>query len=247
MDKYEYINDLLKENNLSLLDLTEYYDLNKERIDSFKSIFEEKNTDDKNIINTIPVLLNPDNAQKIQEFINEDEIPSVDYNQYKLQILTALLFNNEFFVYACNWCSYSLYQAEKTIQVNKNVINLLTWYNLQKQKQLFFSQKIYYQAASKKGMQEIDVNPIVIEDLGVLRVLADVDNDNNKSDVQFYIKLNENQRNIQNIFKVTFIAKNDKKGNSVILDKNNGIAILSEVIHNCDLSDGLEITQIEVL
>ena len=246
MDKYEYINELLKENNLSLLDLTKYYDSNKEIIDSFKSIFDEENLDAKYIINTIPVILNPDNAQKIQEFINEGEIPSVDYNQYKLQILTALLFNNEFFVYACNWCSYTLYQAEKNFQENKNVISF-SWENLQKQKQLFFSQKIYYQAASKKGMQEIDVNPIVIEDLGVLRVLADVDNDNNKSDVQFYIKLNENQRNIQNIFKVTFIAKNDKKENSVILDKNNGIAILSEVIHNCDLSDGLEITQIEVL
>ena len=38
MDKYEYINELLKENNLSLLDLTKYYDSNKEIIDSFKSI-----------------------------------------------------------------------------------------------------------------------------------------------------------------------------------------------------------------
>ena len=145
MDKYEYMNELLKENNLSILDLTKYYDSNKERIDSFKSIFEEKNTDDKNIINTIPVLLNPDNAKKIQEFINEGEILSVDYNQYKLQILAALLFNNEFFVYACNWCSYTLYQAEKT----GNVISF-SWESLN-----IDNQQVFAQAAAIEDVVQI--------------------------------------------------------------------------------------------
>ena len=42
MDKNEYINEMLKQNNLSILDLVEYYDNNKEKIDSFRSIFDEK-------------------------------------------------------------------------------------------------------------------------------------------------------------------------------------------------------------
>ena len=36
MDKNEYINEMLKQNNLSILDLTEYYDNNKENIESLK-------------------------------------------------------------------------------------------------------------------------------------------------------------------------------------------------------------------
>ena len=65
MDKNEYINEMLKQNNLSILDLTEYYENNKEKIDSFRNIFDEKTEDDTKIVSTIPLLLNPENAQQI--------------------------------------------------------------------------------------------------------------------------------------------------------------------------------------
>ena len=136
MDKNEYINTILKENNFSLLDLAEYYDNNKEKIDSFRTIFDEKTEDDTKIISTIPFLLNPENAQKIQDFYNPRiKFISIDYEKYKLPILTALSFNNEFFVYASNWCSYTLYKANK----EKTTISF-NWESLNIQHQTVFAQ-----------------------------------------------------------------------------------------------------------
>lgn len=136
MDKNEYINEMLKQNNLSILDLVEYYDNNKEKIDSFRSIFDEKTEDDTKIVSTIPLLLNPENAQQIQDFYNPRiKFLSIDFKQYKLPILTALLFNNEFFVYACNWCSYTLYKANK----EKTTISF-NWESLNIQHQTVFAQ-----------------------------------------------------------------------------------------------------------
>ena len=136
MDKNEYINTILKENNLSLLDLIEYYDNNKEKIDSFRSIFDEKTEEDTKIISTIPLILNPENAQQIQDFYNPRiKFLSIDFEQYKLPILTALSFNNEFFVYACNWCSYTLYKANK----EKTKLSFI-WKSLNIQHQTVFAQ-----------------------------------------------------------------------------------------------------------
>ena len=136
MDKNEYINEMLKQNNLSILDLVEYYDNNKEKIDSFRSIFDEKTEEDTKIISTIPLILNPENASQIQDFYNPRiKFLSIDFEQYKLPILTALLFNNEFFVYACNWCSYTLYNANK----EKTTISF-NWESLNIQHQTVFAQ-----------------------------------------------------------------------------------------------------------
>ena len=154
MDKNEYINEMLKQNNFSILDLVEYYDNNKEKIDSFRSIFDEKTEADTKIISTIPLILNPENAQQIQDFYNpRSKFLSINYEEYKLPILTALLFNNEFFVYACNWCSYTLYKAntisvksygESTVRSNKvdkkkTTISFI-WESLNIQHQQVFAQ-----------------------------------------------------------------------------------------------------------
>ena len=136
MDKNEYINEMLKQNNFSILDLIEYYDNNKEKIDSFRSIFDEKTEEDTKIISTIPLILNPENAQQIQDFYNPRiKFLSIDFEQYKLPILTALSFNNEFFVYACNWCSYTLYKANK----EKTKLSFI-WKSLNIQHQTVFAQ-----------------------------------------------------------------------------------------------------------
>lgn len=113
MDKYEYINYLLDQNNISLIDLAEYYSNNKTLIDSFRNVFEEKNEIDSYIVSTIPFVLNTENAETICKKNNLEIIESTIFEQYKVPILTALLYNNRFFVHACNWCSYALYQAEK--------------------------------------------------------------------------------------------------------------------------------------
>ena len=46
-----------------------------------------------------------------------------------------MLFNNEFFVYACNWCSYTLYKANK----EKTTISF-NWESLNIQHQTVFAQ-----------------------------------------------------------------------------------------------------------
>ena len=216
MDKYEYMNELLKENNLSILDLTEYYDSNKEGIDSFKSIFEEKTIDDKNIINTIPVILNPKNAKKIHEFINEAELPLVDYNQYKLQILTALLFNNEFFVYACNWCSYSLYQANK----EKTTISF-NWESLNIQ-----HQQVYAQAAATDDY--IQIFPTSTDTKNNLLVYW-YESDNK---MQFIYVFDDNYKEKNARIKILLSGLFDLEGNEI-----------SEIIIDSDLNELNEVSK----
>lgn len=237
MDKYEYINELLKENNLSLLDLTKYYDSNKEIIDSFKSIFDEENLDAKYIINTIPVILNPEKAKKIQEFINEGEIPSVDYNQYKLQILTALLFNNEFFVYACNWCSYTLYQAEKTIQVNKNVISF-SWESLN-----IDNQQVYAQAAAIEDVVQIyPVNSDIESNFLVYWY-------EQEKTMHFIYIFDENYKEKEGCIKIEFEGLFDLEGNEIseiiIDEKLNEINEISKKIQ-ADFTKNFKISRVLV-
>lgn len=138
MNKHEYINDLLEQYNLSLLDLAEYYSANKSLIDSFRDVFDEKYEDNKQVISTIPLILNPGKAEKIQKKYNLENGEISTLEQYKLPILTAMLYNNNFFVRACNWCSYALYQAENSI--TSTDILKVTWDDLNIDNQFVYAQ-----------------------------------------------------------------------------------------------------------
>lgn len=148
MDKYEYINNLLDQDNLSLIDLAEYYSNNKALIDSFRDVFEEKYEDDRYVISTIPLVLNPESAEIIQKRYNLETNKSAQLEQYKLPILTALLYNNSFFVHACNWCSYALYQAEKGSN-SENILEV-TWEDLN-----IDNQFVYAQAAASNDYVQV--------------------------------------------------------------------------------------------
>lgn len=243
-----YINNLLKERKISLESVANYYSANESSFKSPEDFFSQSDERDYSKFYAIADLLS-DNPSKVKDYFNSEledrnintTINNPDNEDY-LHILTSFVYFPAYFSLAWNWTSFIENQIPAVVS---NILTSYTFNNLQKQRFLTISNWSYKrQRASSKGMTEFG-EPIVIDGLGTIRVKGRVESERNISDLQFYITFENKVSNYK--LAITFINKKDGNTYTVKLDKMIENVLKSDVLHNIDYSEGIEIIRIDLL
>lgn len=124
--RFEFIDSLLKKNEIPLFALGKHYEANKDFVDTAIKIFDCKNEKDIALCSVIPELIIED-AKKAERMkaqlyenlkINEPKsYKTEDILELKLQIITAMYFNPNFFVYTMNWLYFLENDTYPTIEI----------------------------------------------------------------------------------------------------------------------------------
>lgn len=245
-----YINNLLKERKISLETVANYYSKNESNFKSPEDFFSQEDEKDYSKFYAIADILS-DNPSKVKEYFNSEledrnistNIAGPDDNDY-LHILTSFVYFPAYFSLAWNWTSFI---ENQIANANNNILKNYTINNLQKQRFLIISDWSYQrQRASSKGMTEFG-EPIVIDGLGTIRVKGRVESEKNISELQFYLTYENKDTVIDNRYTVSFVNKTDGNTHTVKLDKKIENVLKSDVLHNIDYSDGIEIIRIDLL
>lgn len=245
-----YINNLLKERKISLESVANYYSANESSFKSPEDFFSQSDEKDFSKFYAIADLLS-DNPSKVKDYFNSElenrnintTINNPDNDDY-LHILTSFVYFPAYFSLAWNWTSFIENQISAVVS---NILTSYTFNNLQKQRFLTISNWSYKrQRASSKGMTEFG-EPIVINGLGTIRVKGRVESDRGISELQFYLTFENNEYVSNGNFAITFVNKTDGKTHTIKLDKKMESILKSEVIHNIDYSEGIEIIRIDLL
>ena len=107
--RYQFINSIMEENDISLKSVCECMENNKTEINNMNTIF---NSEDEISVQRRMVLLSlisRNQARENLDFYKEvkninKELNDSDIDQYKVLMITALMSNTLFYVSACNWC-----------------------------------------------------------------------------------------------------------------------------------------------
>lgn len=124
--RISFIDELLKQYDIALFELSQCYEKNKESIDNAKKIFECKDDFEINLVLTVPELICPDIAKELQNQVlrnmcirPEGENTEEELYKLRLWLITAMYFNPTFFVYLFNWCyflEYDVANAKKYVR-----------------------------------------------------------------------------------------------------------------------------------
>ena len=113
--RYQFLNSIMKENKVSLKSVYKCAEENKIEIESIGQIFDTDNEISVRKRFVLLSLLSRDLVKENVEYYREvkntgTELLDSDIDQYKVLIITALMFNTLFYVSSCNW--YGLIRRE---------------------------------------------------------------------------------------------------------------------------------------
>ena len=109
--RFQFLNSIMKENKVSLKSIYDCMKNNKNDIDTMDRIFDFDNDNELFIRKRFVLLhlISRSRRDKNLEYYRKEKHLDTgpndfDIQKYKTVIITALMFNNLFFVSACNWC-----------------------------------------------------------------------------------------------------------------------------------------------
>lgn len=162
-EKLSFLNRLMNTNGISLADISNYFYNNESKIVDSKNIFNCLNYEDFLEVATIVELLYPEKSKNryIQNYLfkesgkwRQDMQNEKKSRERKTFIITAMLYNTPFYVYAINWCYFMRLATDRYYDKHKN--------------------KKYYvldQSLNGYGSKIFEIgDPVTIEGAGVLTV-----------------------------------------------------------------------------
>jgi len=233
--RIRFLNIIMKEHRVSLKSVSDCTMENKDAIDKMDDIFD---SDDETAVRKRKALLHiisRDRARKNLDYycetekIGKDSV-AADVDEYKVLIITALMFNTLFYVSACNWCG--LIQRE----VNRIPKNLEKGTIIR-----FPEPKHDALAARLPEFSTFHEIPLVYDDThGMLYFKG---NDQQEVILEFEFK-DELPQTAPFGLEVCFTTKHDRKGHTIPIPAGSHIeginSIKSETRNDVYYSDGIE-------
>jgi len=267
--RVQFLNCVMEENNITLKSVYEYLDKNLDEIDNMDKVF---NNDELSITKQLVLLSLISRNRATQnlgyylKYYNEKHGTDITFfdsdidQQDEISIATGLMFNDPFYVSACDWCGLIQREAAKvagriihnpqpiphepiykiiSVAFFAEVNNSYVYKNILKE-------SIYQPGGNKKGF--FVYGSISLDHNGVGGKLNIYGNHQNQIDLKFIF--NEAQQVIPFNIKFCFSTKKDGKNYEAILpndkdsyevdDENKVIAICSLRINDVNYLDGID-------
>lgn len=255
INKSKIVNDILHSFNISFEQLYFYKNSNSELINKYDELFEKKDIESKKIIANIPKLLVPELSSDLCSFYaKEYDLVTITISEDdKLALITALVFNNNFFAMAYNWCSYLNFEMQKSLMSPscKDINDSNGYYAKVAEPKLIMytiNSDFDYIAATSSGSKLIIDPPISIKNVGLVKMYSEYF-ENSIYNIFFKLELDKTGSIPKNIVIQWKTNAEDKYYLSIIKLENEetkqlGYAI-SEII-SCNITKGFKIIDIGI-
>ena len=166
-----FLNELMNANGISIADISRCHNCKFFKNLKYNEIFKCNINNDNSLAVTVAELLYPEKVKYIKNYLFKDSKnwrkDLVNYGkQYKKIIITAMLFDTDFYVYASNWCYLMRLAADQ-------------YYARHKEKKFY----VLDRPAEGYGAKIFDIGePMVLEGTGVLTVAGRYIHEDNEGD-----------------------------------------------------------------
>jgi hypothetical protein len=236
------------QHHISLRNVYDYADSHKNELQCIENIFELGSEKDKQLCLALFRLIAKNEERRIANyFCNEyrfdDNLDDMFFEQNKILLITAFIYNPAFFAMAWNLCG--IIKAE--IAVDQNDLQVLKRNNAQQVFRFYNGAgKVHNLAASGKDVGNKKFGEMLRvsfdETKGELQLLGD-----DSGTLKLRFKFDKEYLQLPHL-KVTFTVDATGESMETVLDKpllNNNDMICSPIMKNIDISKGISITEVE--